>query len=494
MLRSRLLWRLYGAYALVILLTAVVIGVLISRQVRQDTLAAIPTTQTAQAERLVEERLARARRAVYAGAGASAALALLLGLGVTRAVTRPIVAMTRRAEALPTGVAGDGLPSERQDEIGRLADALERTDARLSDRLARLERERTELAAILGSMVEGVVALDADEQIVHLNEAAIRLLKLPADTTRGDRIWEVVRSQPVLTALRRVAGGEGALHPGRAGVELDGRFLELHTAPTHGGGAVLVVHDLTELKRLEAVRRDFVANVSHELKTPVTAIVGLVETVLADEAMPAETRRRFLARTAEQARRLSDLVTDLLALSRLEGQSGQVAQERVDLAAVAHAALAVQRPAAEARSLKLEDELTADVIVTGDPEALRQAVDNLLSNAIRYTPEGGRVRLALLRDDRRAVLAVQDTGIGIERQHLQRIFERFYRVDSARSRELGGTGLGLSIVKHVARTHGGEVEVESAPGVGSTFRIWLPLAEAVTPLTPRRHHAEERTS
>ncbi|MGH9379009.1 MAG: ATP-binding protein [Thermoanaerobaculia bacterium] len=475
MLRSRFLWRLYGAYALIILLTASVVGILVSRQVRRDTLAAAGTPREAPIDAQVAERLARARGAIYTGAGVSAAVALLLGLWVTRRVTRPIIAVTERAEALAAGKTGGAVWLDRDDEIGRLTDAFNRMDAELSERLERLGRERAELAVILSSMVEGVVALDAEERIVHLNEAAIRLLKLPPATSRGERIWEVVRSQPVLTALRRVADADGALQSGRAGVELDQRFLELHTAPTEGGGAVLVVHDLTELKRLEAVRRDFVANVSHELKTPVTAIVGLVETLLADEAMPPETRRRFLERTAEQTRRLSDLVTDLLALSRLEGRPEQVAQEPVDLSSVAHAALSVHRPAAEARRLTLEEEVTDGVTVTGDTEALRQAVDNLLSNAIRYTPEGGRVRLALLRDARRAVLAVQDTGIGIERQHLQRIFERFYRVESARSRELGGTGLGLSIVKHVARTHGGEVEVESTPGVGSTFRIWLPL-------------------
>lgn len=476
MLRSRFLWRLYGAYALIILLTAIVVGVLVSRQVRQDTLTAAEATREAQVDALVAERLARAHRAIYIGAGVSAGLALLLGLWVTRRVTRPIAAITERAEALAAGKISGSVLVDRDDEIGRLADAFNRMDAQLSERLERLGRERAELAVILSSMVEGVVALDAGERIVHLNEAAIRLLKLPADTTRGDRIWEVVRSQPVLTALRRVADAEGTLQPGRAGVELDQRFLELHTAASPDGGAVLVVHDLTELKRLEAVRRDFVANVSHELKTPVAAIVGLVETMLADEAMPPETRHRFLERTAEQTRRLSDLVTDLLALSRLEGETEQVAREPVDLSAVAHSALSVHRPAAEARNLTLEGEVMEGVTVTGDAEALRQAVDNLLSNAIRYTPEGGRVRLALLYDGKRAMLAVQDTGIGIERQHLQRIFERFYRVESARSRELGGTGLGLSIVKHVARTHGGEVEVESTAGVGSTFRIWLPLA------------------
>lgn len=372
---------------------------------------------------------------------------------------------------------GGSVSVDRDDEIGRLADAFKRMEAQLSERLERLGRERAELAVILSSMVEGVVALDAEERIVHLNEAAIRLLKLPPGTSRGDRIWEAVRSQPVLTALRRVADAEGALRPGRAAVELEQRFLELHTASSHDGGAVLVVHDLTELKRLEAVRRDFVANVSHELKTPVAAIVGLVETMLADDAMPPETRRHFLERTAEQTRRLSDLVTDLLALSRLEGQPERVAQEPVSLSAVARAAVSVHRAVAEARSVTLEEEVADDVTVIGDAEALRQAVDNLLSNAIRYTSAGGRVHLTLSRDANRVVLAIQDTGIGIERQHLQRIFERFYRVESARSRELGGTGLGLSIVKHVARTHGGQVEVESKPGAGSTFRIWLPVAE-----------------
>jgi two-component system phosphate regulon sensor histidine kinase PhoR len=227
---------------------------------------------------------------------------------------------------------------------------------------------------------------------------------------------------------------------------------------------------------LERIRSDFVANVSHELKTPITAIRGIAETLVDDPAMAGETRSRFLERIKEQTRRLSDLVVDLLTLARLESEEGHLPREPIDVRGPARAAARAVFPDRDELPVRFEESLPEAVMVLGDGEALEQAVGNLLSNAARYTPAGGIVRLRVVARDGMALVEIEDTGIGIDPVHQRRIFERFYRVDKARSRELGGTGLGLSIVKHVCRAHGGEVSVRSMPGSGSTFTMRIPLA------------------
>lgn len=243
---------------------------------------------------------------------------------------------------------------------------------------------------------------------------------------------------------------------------------------------VFLPSDVGEIHRLETVRRDFVANVSHELKTPVTAIRGLVETLIDDKQMEAATKDRFLGKIKGQALRLSNLVADLLTLSRLESQKTlqESEKEKFDLKKVIKTSKEAQQPSIESKKIRLQTELPSEPVpVMGDFEALRQSVDNLLGNAVKYTSEQGNITVGLTVDGKEAILYVKDTGAGIEPQHLDRIFERFYRVDKARSRELGGTGLGLSIVKHVAMSHGGSVSVDSTPGVGSIFRIHLPISK-----------------
>lgn len=236
------------------------------------------------------------------------------------------------------------------------------------------------------------------------------------------------------------------------------------------------MHDVTELRRLEALRRDFVGNVSHEFKTPVTAIRALVETLLDDPLMTDENRIRFLNKIKGQSGRLSTLVTDLLTISRLESEKSRENKETVSLTALVPICVAGMQTAAEAKNIHLGiDCEEPEILVMGDKEALRQSIDNLLTNAIKYTPQGGGVTVKLRRKGEQAKIAVRDTGIGIEPIHLDRIFERFYRIDKARSREMGGTGLGLSIVKHVVMSHGGQVSVKSSLGRGSTFYIFLPL-------------------
>jgi two-component system phosphate regulon sensor histidine kinase PhoR len=249
-------------------------------------------------------------------------------------------------------------------------------------------------------------------------------------------------------------------------------------------GAVLVMHDVSELRQLEGVRRDFVANISHELKTPLAAIRGLVETLIDDQEMDPATHSRFIEKIHDQSLRLSSLVSDLLTLSRLESDQGGVQFEPTDLREAVAESYRAQVHVAETKRVEIAARVSdAPVVIEGDSEALRELVDNLLSNALKFTPEGGRVDVRLGVEGPNAVLTVEDTGIGIAPEDQGRIFERFYRVDKARSRQLGGTGLGLSIVKHVALAHGGNVALKSAPGRGSTFRVQIPLRRATSPGT-----------
>jgi two-component system phosphate regulon sensor histidine kinase PhoR len=296
------------------------------------------------------------------------------------------------------------------------------------------------------------------------------------------RTWEVLRIPELTSALKR------AIHRGEnieeeVTITLPGEDLvfDLDVSPWTDSagrvvGAVAALHDVTQLRRLEKVRRDFVANASHELKSPITAIRGMAETMFEDPDMDREQRRQFVDSILEESIRMSSLTSDLLQLSRLEG--GQLEPEKtiVDLRKLAADMVASQSQRAEGLGIEItidqgHDELPVNIQVEG----MESALNNLLENAINFTEKGGRVSVTLHRDHSRAVLTVNDTGVGIPRQHLDRIFERFYRVDKARSRELGGTGLGLSIVKHVVQSHGGEVKVSSVVGKGSRFSMYLPI-------------------
>jgi two-component system phosphate regulon sensor histidine kinase PhoR len=238
-----------------------------------------------------------------------------------------------------------------------------------------------------------------------------------------------------------------------------------------------VLHDVTELRRLERIRRDFVANVSHELKTPLTSIKGYVETLQNGAKTDPDVLNRFLGRIDVNVVRLVELVQDIISLARAEGQDVSLSQSAVNLADVARKSLQQHEHAVTKKSISLDANLPSDVIVKGDPEAMRQVMDNLIVNAIQYTPQGGRVSVQVDRKGAEAYIRVQDTGVGIPLEHQPRIFERFYRVDKHRSREDGGTGLGLSIVKHLVQSMNGKVSVSSEPGLGSTFVVQMKAFE-----------------
>jgi two-component system phosphate regulon sensor histidine kinase PhoR len=424
---------------------------------------------------------------VAAGAGLTMAAALACSAWLARQVTRPLEDLSKAAEYVGEGAGAPRVRPEREDEVGALGRTFNRMSARLAQRVARLEADRQQLTAILGGMVEGVVGLDAGQRIVFANERAAQLLELPAGACVGRRLWEVVRQRPLLDVVQRALAGT---EPRREELTWSGaaaRSLTVHAASLPGAppdravrGAVLVLHDTSELRRLERLRQEFVANVSHELKTPLSVIKACVETLLDGAADDAHHRSHFLEQIAGQSDRLHALILDLLSLARIESGDELFDFQAVPVEAVVRAAVERHRPRAEARHQRLLVHGTGaepdGLAVWADEEAVETVLENLLDNALKYTPEGGEVRVGWQARDGQVLLEVSDTGIGIPEADLPRIFERFYRVDKARSREMGGTGLGLSIVKHLAQAMRGSVRAASRVGQGTTLSVSLPQA------------------
>ncbi|MCE9592564.1 MAG: HAMP domain-containing protein [Planctomycetes bacterium] len=430
----------------------------------------------------IDAQLAEGRWAIALGAALAALVGLLVAWPIARRTTAPLAQLADAADAIARGRHDHPLPAEGEDEVGQLARSFRTMSTELEQRVATLAADRNKVLAILSSMVEGVVAVDVEERVVHMNATAARILRTDAGRSVGRRVWEATR---VLEVPRILEDARKSGRECRAEIRLDdaasATSVELFASPLSGAsgenvGAVVVLHDVTELRRLEGVRRDFVANVSHELKTPLTAIRGFIETVLDDEAMPRDVERRFLQRIRDQTGRLTALVQDLLTLARIESQEARPELQPIDLVRSVRETVERFAPIAEQKRVTVTARLgDPPLIVAADEEGLRQIVGNLLDNAIKYTPAKGSVEVRLVAHEREVQVEVADTGIGLEPRDLERIFERFYRVDKARSRDLGGTGLGLAIVKHLALTYSGSVSVDSAPGRGSTFRVHLPL-------------------
>ncbi|MEM7200418.1 MAG: ATP-binding protein [Planctomycetota bacterium] len=463
------------------------------RDNRDATYAAVPLQVDGQTVGVVRATAAlpdsapqrsQARRTLAFGLGALALLGGLAGALLLWSFNARLRRLTAAAEAVSAGVHDRRVPSMGADELGTLARAFNSMAEELRQRLNTSAKQRREVLAILKSMVEGVIAVDRDQRVVLINDRARRILDVPDGDIDGRPIWEISRVQRVADILDLVLRGAREARDEVALPSSPGdRALALHATQLRRddesvAGAVVVMHDITGLRRLEQVRRDFVANVSHELKTPLTAIRGFVETLLDDDGKTdAPTRLRFLGKIHEHTERLAALVTDLLTLSRVESRGIPQHKRLLDLCEPIRASAGLLESRAEAKEIRLRLDLPATAVnVIGDTEMLRQVVDNLLDNAIQHTPTAGSIVLRLVTEDRSAVLEVRDNGVGMEPHDRDRIFERFYRVDRGRSRELGGTGLGLSIVKHVVLAHRGQVSVDSTPGIGSTFRVKLPLA------------------
>jgi two-component system phosphate regulon sensor histidine kinase PhoR len=399
---------------------------------------------------------------------------------VSRRLIRPLQALRESAERFAKGALDHRAPLSAVTEIGRVADSFNAMAAQLRERIERVTRQRDEQETLLSCMSEGVLAVNGDGTLLFMNQAAAVLFGVKPDAGVGRSLLEVVRNADVQEIVARTLRSEETIQA-ELYLPASDRHLQARGARLrrNGGphGAVIVLTDVSEMRRLERMRRDFVANVSHELKTPVTAIKGYAET-LRDGAVgdPAD-RSRFLEVICRQADRLQAIIEDLLALAAIEhaGDMHAVEMEDVALAPLLEAACRNCRAAADEKRIRIRCECPADLRARVNASLIEQAVTNLVENAVKYSDSGSEVSAAAMTEGSEIVLRVSDRGVGIAAEHLPRLFERFYRVDKGRSRKQGGTGLGLAIVKHVAIAHGGRVDVSSAPGRGSVFRLRLPV-------------------
>jgi two-component system phosphate regulon sensor histidine kinase PhoR len=430
-----------------------------------------------------EARLARLRGAIRNGALLAAAVSLSLAGLLARRVTQPLSQIAELVTEIGAHQTTERLDVSRGDEVGRLARAVNLMADELKGQVARVERDRAEREAIFTALANGLLVVDQERRVLFINQQALALLGDVGSPQKGKPVWELTRNRALLDVVERCLAQE-ARTSGEARIQggEGERGIELTAVPMAGEsgdlrGCVLELRDITDLRRLEAVRKDFVSNVSHELKTPLTAMRGYTEALLQDEAMPEATRRAFVEKAHRNTERLVAIVGDLLSLSRLESDGRELSFEDLDLARLAGSALEDLNDLAESRQTQLTLEAPQPTPrVRADAQALGMAISNLVSNAIQHSPGSGRVRVVIGREGTDARIDVIDRGPGIPHHEQERIFERFYRVDRARSRKLGGTGLGLSIVRHVMAAHGGRIELQSEPGKGSRFSLFLPLA------------------
>jgi two-component system, OmpR family, phosphate regulon sensor histidine kinase PhoR len=429
------------------------------------------------------------RQVMLVGGVVALTVALGIGLFVSGRVTRPVVEMQSIARQLSEGNFSVRAPVRSPDEIGMLGRSLNVLAARLREKIQDLAQEQAKATAILDGMVEGVIAVDGHDHILLMNERARAMFNLGSGRLERKPFLEVIRNSDLHDVFRegRAAGTDDEVESAAVRRELRlstpvERILQVHAAPLRLGpaetGVAMVLHDITALRQLEHVRTEFVANVSHELRTPLTAIQGYLETLLGGAMDDPVHARRFLEVVFRHTERLGRLLNDLTDLSNIE--LGRVSLHRapVALAEVVEGTLDIIRAKADAGGVRLEARLPANLpAVQGDRDRLAQILINLVDNAVKYTPRGGRVTVEAAAGEGLIEVAVIDTGVGIPPADLPRITERFYRVDKARSRDLGGTGLGLAIVKHLVAAHGGVLVIESRPGEGTRVRVTLPTAE-----------------
>ncbi len=449
---------------------------------------AVGVVRTAVPLTVVSRTLSRIAVRLYAVAAAALVVVAGLSLVAWRRIHRSLRDLTEAAEALARGEHGRHLPASDPMEFRQLSRAMNHMAGELKSRLQTVLQQRNQLEALLSSMQDGVLAVDSWERLIILNDSAARLIGADVEKSLGRSIQEVVRNSDL---QQFVAGALAARQPTRGEIVLEHggeQFLHAHGAVLRDAqgqeiGAVVVLHDVTRLKRLENIRKDFVANVSHELRTPVTLIKGFMETLLDGQPHGPEDTERFLKIVARQAERLNAIIEDLLSLSRLEQEHEKalLATQDTAIRGLLQAAIRTCEPKAQARDIRLELACPEDLRTAVNGPLLEQAVLNLVDNATKYSEPGRSVQVRASPEGGELVVAVRDYGCGIAPEHLPRIFERFYRVDKSRSRSLGGTGLGLAIVKHIAQAHGGRVEVESIVGEGSTFTIRLPNRASQTP-------------
>ena len=408
-----------------------------------------------------------------------AVFAAILSLLVSRRITHPIEQIRKWAEAIASGdflpkpyVKSSGEIEGLYESLGRMADDLRR-------QIEQVRRQRNEMKAAFSSMVEGVIAIDMEARVLNMNQRAATILGCDPAAARGRGIQGVMRNTAFYNFVEETLTARGTIERdipmGDEGL-LNGHGTILRDEAENQIGALFVLNDVTRLRKLENIRRDFVSNVSHEIKTPITAIKGFVETLRDGAVKNPEDAERFLGIIEKHVDRLEAIIEDLLNLSKIEQTSGKEGLSLVEspMIEIINNALQICHVSIAGREIEIDVSCAESVTLKVDPTLLEQALVNLLDNAVKYSDTGGTVHISVTEKSGSVTITVRDHGVGINKKHLPRLFERFYRVDKARSRQLGGTGLGLAIVKHVVQAHGGHISVESTPGEGSAFSIHLP--------------------
>ena len=421
---------------------------------------------------LAARRLPGRNATLWSGVIALAAVLPLAGWAALR-ITGRLQRVVDFARRIAEGDLTARLEQSPDDELLAMEAALNQTAERLDKSFSEIESRRQELAAMLDSMQEAVVAITA-EGFVRWSNAVMQ--RMAGTQVRVGRPLVHTARDPDLLACVKGALESGEVRTGRASSLAPGRIFEVNTAPLPSGGAIAVLHDVTRVEAAERSRREFIANVSHELRTPLTSIQGYVETLLEDPGCTPETNREFLGVIQKNATRMNRLTEDLLALASVESPDYKLARQPIRASALVHDAIESLGGLVVDSGVELEFAGAPDMMVMADADAMNQVFGNLIENALKYGKSGKRIRVGAKLLEHEVEFCVQDFGAGIPYEHLDRIFERFYRVDKARSRESGGTGLGLAIVKHIIQAHGGNIRAESELGSGAAFYFTLPLA------------------
>jgi two-component system phosphate regulon sensor histidine kinase PhoR len=436
--------------------------------------------RTALSTERIDEEINYLRRVIITAASLTGLIALFIGYWLAMSFARPLRQMTLIAKNYAHGRYQLRIPSHRRDEIGDLARSLNQMADISAQRFDIIKAERDQLSTILKSMNEGVITVTSEGLITHVNAAACRMLRTSGERCLGQALKDIDGSNNLDQAFVQCHKQQTSVE---RTIQLDGytfaRHYRLHVTllkHSYKADAILVLQDITDVQRIDKMRADFVANASHELKTPITAIRGFAETLIEDETIEHGMRQRFIRKIHGQSIRLSDLVSDLLALSRLESNDTAF-NTQVDLQQIVQRVCANLQAVAQSHKIVLELEvIDGPMMLLGDDNALGQMATNLIDNAIKYTTEMGTVTVTIKVEEGMAVLTVKDNGLGIDETDQERIFERFYRVDKARSQSLGGTGLGLAIVKHIVQNHKGRLQLKSKLNHGSTFTVKIPLS------------------